>query len=271
MQRKFNALKTGAYAREVVLPWESPEEFEKLRANIFAAFQPADEVEASTAFAIAENRFIRARLRCTTAIATHRHPFGRALEDSGARSWGEAAAVAVKRQEQFQQMVEDIACSTNKLANVAEELVASPESERQAKAMLKKIAVKIKVNSEVLAGIAAHLDDEKNFFAHYFQKHLERRIQLENALDAQLDKLLARMQRLKEARILRDKSRPSPETSVGNSPAPSPEKHGQQIDPASVANLPGGEDDRGIDDLTVDDLADETDSPDEDDAWDSKE
>jgi hypothetical protein len=110
---------------------------------------------------------------------------------------------------------------------------------------------------------------------------LRQRIQLENALDAQLDKSLGRLQIVREARLVRDKLRQSQEVSVGNSPSvQSPAKHDQQVGPAVVAKLSDDDDDDdgSIDDLTVEDLADETDSkptilhpPDELDEWDSKE
>jgi hypothetical protein len=50
------------------------------------------------------------------------------------------------------------------------------------------------------------LDEESDFFREYSPKQLDKRIKLENALDAQFDKLTARLINLREARILRDKS-----------------------------------------------------------------
>ena len=79
---KLNALKTGMYAREVLLPWESVAEFEAFRADIFNDYQPKGPIEKSIVANIVENRWLRERLLRTTAIATHRHAFGLALEES---------------------------------------------------------------------------------------------------------------------------------------------------------------------------------------------
>jgi hypothetical protein len=92
--RPLNALKSGAYARgDTILPWESAAEFETLRAEIFDDLQPQRKLERDTASNIVENSWQRERLRRTTAIATHRHAFGRKLEESGAESWPDALEV----------------------------------------------------------------------------------------------------------------------------------------------------------------------------------
>ena len=57
--------------------------------------------------------------------------------------------------------------------------------------------------------IESALDEEANFFREYSPKQLEKRVKLENALDTQFDKLMARLTILREARILRDKLRGS--------------------------------------------------------------
>jgi hypothetical protein len=272
MDRKFNALKTGAFAREVLLPWESRAEFEEHRADIFADLRPKGKIQTGLVDNIVENRFLRERQRRTTAIATQRHPFGRALEESGARSWQDALAVVKNRGDKHQETLQRIASKLDQLAEASQQAVEVPEHDRETRAACKKIAKACEAMFELLADIKGHLDDEKNFFAQYSPKHLQQRIQLENALDAQFDKMMGRLE-VQQARIAPQ------EMSVGNSLlAQSPAKHDQQIDPAIVARLPDGEDDRSIDDLTVEDLANETDSmstipdlPDESDDWDSKE
>ena len=64
--------------------------------------------------------------------------------------------------------------------------------------------------------IKSALDEEANFFREYSPKQLEKRVKLENALDTQFDKLMARLTILREARILRDKLRGS-QDAAGNS------------------------------------------------------
>ena len=60
----MNALTLGQYARsDTLLPWEDAEDYEKLRRAIFADLQPQGALEEEIASNIAENRWLRTRLR----------------------------------------------------------------------------------------------------------------------------------------------------------------------------------------------------------------
>ena len=58
---------------------------------------------------------------------------------------------------------------------------------------------------KVLARIETALDEEREFFLEYSPAHLEQRIRIENSLDAQFDKLCARLVIAREARMMREK------------------------------------------------------------------
>jgi hypothetical protein len=107
---------------------------------------------------------------------------------------------------------------------------------------LRKILKVCVENCDHLVRIEAAIDEEKAFFSEYSPKLLERRIGLENALDAQFDKMNARLVIAKEASLMRDKVR---QQNVGGG--------------AAVAKVVADEsesddlDDFGLDDLDHDD------------------
>jgi hypothetical protein len=201
MPKKMNALKTGAYARDTLLPWENAEAYEELRAAIFADLQPQGTLEMEIASNIVENRWLRRRLQRTTAISTHRHAFGQKLEETGVGSWSDALKTVRKLHVDHHQVLERIANSTQEIA------------QRTAKWTTDLLAEKVVAQCEAIIGvltrIEAALDEEADFFREYTPKQLDQRIGLENALDAQFDKLMARLNILREARILPDKLRGS--------------------------------------------------------------
>lgn len=212
--RSLNALKTGAYAREGLLPWESAADYNKLQAEIFADLQPQRKLEMEIASNIVENRWVRTRLQRTTAIATHRHAFGRLLEESGGTSWSEALTIVRRHHVDQHKALERIAISTREIAQQTTNWTRPEQLEELAQ----KVVTECETTLDRLTRIEAALDEERDFFREYSPKQLDRRIKLENALDAQFDKLMARLVNLQEARILRDKSRRS-QDAAGDSAA----------------------------------------------------
>src|ERR1035438_6290719 len=55
--RKKNALAHGIYSKDVVLPWESREEFEKLWADLRDEFRPDGRMENDIVFDLAHSRW----------------------------------------------------------------------------------------------------------------------------------------------------------------------------------------------------------------------
>ena len=201
---KLNALKTGMYAREVLLPWEAVAELEALCAGIFNDHQPKGTSEESTVTDMVENRWRRRRLRRTTAIATHRHPFGRAMEESGAKSWPEALSVAREHNLKRDEALASLAASTDQLAEAAVELKQKSESSGELEKLARRTANGCIKTYKELARVENAMDAEREFFAEYLPQNLEQLLRIENLLDAQFDKLLGRLERMQEARILRE-------------------------------------------------------------------
>jgi hypothetical protein len=60
--RKKNALAHGIYSKDIVLPWESREEFEKLWADLRDEFRPDGRMENDIVFDLAHSRWQKYRL-----------------------------------------------------------------------------------------------------------------------------------------------------------------------------------------------------------------
>lgn len=202
-ERRFNALKTGAYASEIILPWESAVEFEKIRREIFTDRRPQGRIERGIVDDHVENRWLRQRLRQITAIEAHRHPVGKVLERSGATSWKHASKILQERSVAREKSIQSVATPMLKVAQIAKKL--EPEMSEDCEELLRQVLDVCSKSFEELDRIRTERDVDQDFFDAYAPKNLKRLVQLENALDAQFDKLCARLLREQEARIVRDK------------------------------------------------------------------
>jgi hypothetical protein len=258
-----NALKTGAYSRDTLLPWESAAEFETHRADIFDDLQPTGKIQHSIASDIADNRWLRERQRRTTAIATLRHSFGRELEESGVSSWKEVLSFLSEREIEHRKLLRSMDESMEKIAATVEDYIKASEASDELEKYVRKILKGFEENGALLDLIATAVDDERDFFLEYSPKRLEQRIHLENALDAQYDKLRARFVIEKEARIVRDKMRKSEET-ADSSPSEQtvPKRDKRNVDEPVVSKVaadePASEDELSDERPGLEDPDDET-------------
>ena len=81
-------MRTGVYTAGY-LPWESKEAYDKHRAAFVSFWQPVGYIERNLVGDAATNRWRRKRTRLMMTVALHRHEFGQALIESGAKSWQE--------------------------------------------------------------------------------------------------------------------------------------------------------------------------------------
>jgi hypothetical protein len=201
---KLNALRTGAYSREILLPWENAAEYEKHCAEVFEDVQPEGKIQIGIATDLAENRWLRERQRRTTAIGTRRHRYSDVL--NGARSWQDVLSIVSKRPIENGKTLQSIAGSMEQVGVLIKRFAQEFDTNNQTDKDLRKI---LKVCVEIcghLDRIEAAGDAEKAFFSEYAPKLLERRIGLENALDAQYDKISARLVIAKEATRMREEA-----------------------------------------------------------------
>jgi hypothetical protein len=134
------------------------------------------------------------------------------LEQSGAKSWRDALSVVQEYDVERKNVLQAIAASNVQIAeSIANATTGSQGlSGEQAQQILKHCS---KVNKK-LVRLEIAWDEEREFLAEYSLKQLERRVHMENSLDAQYDKLRARLVMEQEARILRDKLRKSQDSTT---------------------------------------------------------
>lgn len=203
---KFNGFKTGMYARGL-LPWENAAERERLRVGICKDCQPVGTIEEGIVANMVENRWQRERQQQTTAIATHRHPFGQVLEESGAKTWLDALAIVRERDIQHENTLQSLVAPLDQIAKNSVRVNQKWDDAGEFKKLARTTANGVIKTYKVLAHIRTALDEEQKFFREYWPNHIEDRIRVENSLDAQFDKSFGRLERVQEARMLRDKLR----------------------------------------------------------------
>lgn len=198
-----NAIKTGMYASASLLSWEPVAEFEAFRAGIFDEYRPKGPIEESIVVSIVDNRWLRKRLRWTTAIASHRHVFGLALEKSGSKSWSDALSFVREHKLENREALRVLGASTDELAKTAASFLKEETDELEER--MQEVAAKCSKICKAVEGIETELDMEREFFLEYLPAHFEQRIRVEKSLDAQFDKLCAQLVIAQEARIRREK------------------------------------------------------------------
>lgn len=195
--RPLNAVKTGVYASEHLLPWEDRAVYERFRPAIWRDLAPVGKIQECIVQDIVDNRWRRRRVRSMSAIATHRHPLGRAMEP--ANSWREGLAVVHRRRLDEKNTFDDIAAKIGTIAQAAEDWSAKSGQPVGVEEVVRKFDVLQEI-ADRLVDIGKAQDEVRNFFLEYSPKHLERQIRIENSLDAQYDKLRTRLLIEQEAR-----------------------------------------------------------------------
>jgi len=86
-----NALIHGLYATDIVMPWESKEDFEQLWRDLKQEWLPIGRQEYETVLSLAHMNWLKHRLMRTTQIAFRRDPFLSELQKKGAKTWAEVS------------------------------------------------------------------------------------------------------------------------------------------------------------------------------------
>src|SRR5262249_4255727 len=85
--RKRNAITHWIYGKDIVLPWESREKFEKILAELQEEWQPSGRMENEAVFDLAHFHWQKYRVRQMWVAAAYADPFTSDLVKSGRKSW----------------------------------------------------------------------------------------------------------------------------------------------------------------------------------------
>jgi hypothetical protein len=202
-QRNRNAVRTGAYTVGL-LPWESQEEYDKHCAEFVNLYEPVGYVERNLVLDLAANRWQRKRSHLMTAVAMHRHEFGQALVESGAKSWQEVKTFLHQSDTQNKQTLNDITASMVRVIEIGVQLRQKFLDFDEVSKLVHEIADTCANSCKLLEDIDAKLDREHKFFEQYLPERLESITRLENAKDGQFEKLCSRFQVIQEGRLRRE-------------------------------------------------------------------
>jgi hypothetical protein len=213
-----NALVHGIYSSEIVLSFESAEDFEQLHSDLKEEWSPRGRQEEETVLALARWNWIKYRLMRAQRMSFRKDPFVADLEKSGAKTWSEVENFveqkATKEIDIMSEMkntlkgLQDVSESASSLmrATVATANHAdSVEIFRQVQGLedmfckfnnlgYEKVREKIPSTGRNLPN---PIVDQA-----YHPEYLEKLIRLEASVDTRIDKLLQRLVSLKEYKRL---------------------------------------------------------------------
>ena len=87
--RQKNALAHGIYGQDILLPWESRKDFEKLLADLRDDFRPVVSMQNDIVFDLAHLRWQKYRVHKMYIGAAYRDPFVSDLVEARPKSWAE--------------------------------------------------------------------------------------------------------------------------------------------------------------------------------------
>jgi hypothetical protein len=201
--RKKNALAHGVYGKDILLPWESRKDFNKLLADLRDEFRPEGRMENEIVFDLAHFRWQKYRLHQMYIAAAYGDPFVSELVESRQKSW-----IGMRNHLIWK--------STNEhaLSKMVNEIFM--EQVKESAKRLEKALREGKLDNSKTAQGKAFLDVSKNFTIPliealeaepsvgdslrrtYSPEYLEPIIRLEAMIDARIDKALARLVSLQE-------------------------------------------------------------------------
>jgi hypothetical protein len=203
--RSHNALVHGLYAKDVLLPWDSKEDFEKLLEDLKAEFYPCGRSEEEAVLDLAFlywNKQTVWRMRQTAVL---KDPFTFDILQTERKSWSgirkqlRAAANGVRTV----QGMADV--NFSKLQSAVERLekkIEKSTDKDEIKLHEEKLSACLRMISEHAAPLVTALmqgpNAEQAFDKAYAPESMEKLVRLEAAIDARIAKVLARLVGLKE-------------------------------------------------------------------------
>jgi len=203
--RSRNALVHGLYSKDVLLPWDSKDDFEKLHQELRTEFFPCGRAEEEAVLDLAHALWTKHTLWRMRQAAVLKDPFMRDIAQTKSKSWrglrkelraeaGTARSFLTLSRTVFTELLSAVRTVQGQL------LQTSDRDE------IKNLDDKLGRFISLLADRAVPFfhamvqapNAEKSFDNAYHPESMERMVRLEAALDARIAKILARLAGLKE-------------------------------------------------------------------------
>jgi hypothetical protein len=200
-----NALVHGLYAKDVLLPWDSRQDFEQLHSDLIAELSPRGRSEEEAVLDLAFLHWSKRTLWRMRQAAVLKDTFTSDIVQTGKKSWTairkKLRADARDRRTLSGSMSASLAKLNRQIARLQKGIEQSTDKE-QVKLMEGKLDACMRILSEhagpFLQTIVQGSDGERTFDNVYAPESLEKIVRLEAALDARIAKVLARLVGLKE-------------------------------------------------------------------------
>jgi hypothetical protein len=195
----------GLSERDVVLPWESKDEFKQLHRELTAELSPHGRMEQDIVLDVAILRWRKYQLLKMRRTAALKDPFFIELIESGKKSWSGIRKYLREQDEDYKTIRGKLSNLLSKLtdeAELAHKQMAKGMEKEEVERTEQKLSGIINVIAEhavpLLQAVDAGPSAEKTFEQAYLPEYLERLLKYEAALDSRIDKLLGRLVSLKE-------------------------------------------------------------------------
>jgi hypothetical protein len=196
----------GVSARDVVLPWESKDEFEQLYQELTAELSPHGRMEQDIVFDVPILRLRKYRLLKMKRIAELKDPFFIELMQSGKKSWSAIRKHLREQDEDGKTISGAITNTLSELTEAAKELARAQKTngmeQEEVERTEQKLSGIMKVVSKhlipVLHAVNAGPSAQKSFEQAYLPEYNDGILKYEAAIDSRIDKLLGRLVNLKE-------------------------------------------------------------------------
>ena len=212
--RKKNALTHGIYGKDILLPWEPREEFEKLLAELRDEFQPSGRMENDIVFDLAYWRWQKYRAHQMWIAAAYANPFVSDLVKAGQKSWAgmrkhlkcKAKGMRMMSELQNESFLEQTAEAAKTLAELIQTGKLTDSATKTSETRSREANAFRNVVKDFSIPLIEAFKDRPNaegsLLRTYSPENLEPIIRLEAMIDARIDKALGRLVNLKEYKRL---------------------------------------------------------------------
>lgn len=230
-----NALVHGLYATDIVLPWESKEDFEQLWRDLQQEWLPQGRQENETVLSLAHMNWLKHRLMRTTQMTFLRDPLLSELRKQGIKTWAELSEFITKKATEEDTLRVAVLATVKTLEATlkdASKLLTSPNPQtadvhRQLEAFRKAFSEdRVRIYRKLYRdkpnapdankpgakfSDLAEIDPTALMDQAYRPEYLAKLVQIESSIDARIDKILHRLMAMKEyKRIVRQTQIESP-------------------------------------------------------------
>jgi hypothetical protein len=203
--RTRNALVHGLYAKDVLLPWDSKDDFTTLHEALKVEFSPRGRAEEEAVLDLAMLHWHKQTVWRMWPIAVLKDPFTDDILQTERKSWSGIRSrlrAAAHADQTLQGTIEaQSAKIMSRLARLNKEIATTTNIE-EVKLLESKIGALVRILNEhiqpLTQAVAQGPNAEQAFDKAYSPESMEKIVRLEAALDARISKVLARLVGLKE-------------------------------------------------------------------------